>query len=117
MSRASSIKVLSEVRDLQIVDSDNRNCGICDDVEFEGAPGAPLRVRALLVGPGAYSRRLPGWAAKLTASVAGHSVVRVPWNVVEKISGRIYLSVTAESVGLRKTEDRLVKLLKRAPMS
>jgi sporulation protein YlmC with PRC-barrel domain len=109
--------VLSELRDLQIVDVDGRNCGICDDIEFEGGPGEPLRVRALLVGPGAYSRRLPSWAARLVAAVAGRSMVRVPWGAVEKITGRIYLSVTAESVGLRRTEDRLIKLLKQAPVS
>lgn len=117
MRRDSPLKVLSEVRDLQIVDKNGRNCGICDDVEFEGGPGEPLRIRALLVGPGAYSQRLPKWAGKLITSVAGRSVVRVPWDAVDKISGRIFLSVTGESAGLRRTEDRLVKLLKRAPVS
>ena len=117
MRRDAPLKVLSEVRDLQIVDKDGRNCGICDDLEFDGGPGEPLRVRAILVGPGAFSRRLPDWAANLITSMAGRSVVRVPWDVVDKVSGRIFLSVAAESVGLRHTEDRLVKLLKRAPVS
>ena len=117
MRAHAPLKALSEVRDLQIVDVDGRNCGICDDIEFEGGPGERLRVRALLVGPGAYTRRLPGWASKFTTFVAGRSVVRVPWEVVERVTGRIFLSVTAESVGLRRTEDRLVKLLKRAPVS
>jgi sporulation protein YlmC with PRC-barrel domain len=117
MRRESPLKVLSEVRDLQIVDNEGRNCGICDDIEFEGGVGERLRVRVLLVGPGAFSRRLPGWAARLAVAIAGRSMVRVPWDTVEKISGRIVLSVTAESVGLRRTENRLVQLLQRAPMS
>lgn len=117
MRRDSPLKVLSEVRDLQIVDKDGHNCGICDDVEFEGGPGEPLRVRALLVGPGAYSRRLPKWVAKIIGTIAGRSIVRVPWDTIDKISGRIFLAVTAESVGLRRTENRLVKLLQRAPVS
>lgn len=117
MRRDSPLKVLSEIRDLQIVDKDGRNCGICDNVEFEGGPGEAVHVSALLVGPGAYSRCLPKWSATTITSMAGRSVVRVPWERVDKISGRIFLSVTGESVGLRRTEDRLIKLLKRAPVS
>ena len=106
-----------EVRDLQIVDRDGRNCGICDDVELDGEPGSPLRVAALLVGPDAYSRRFPKWTMRLIRAVAGQRVTRVPWNVIEKITGRIYLSVTGESVGLRRVEDRMEKLFQRIPLS
>jgi sporulation protein YlmC with PRC-barrel domain len=117
MRRPDPLKLLSEVRDLQIVDKDGRNCGICDDVELDGAPGEALTVSALLVGPGAYARRLPKWVHRLIASVAGTTIARVPWGAVEKISGRIHLSATAESVGLRRTEDRLIERLKQVPFS
>ena len=117
MKRLDPLKLLSEVRDLQIVDKDGRNCGICDDIELDGAPGEALTVSALLVGPGAYARRLPKWAHRLVVSLAGNRMVRVPWQSVEKISGRIYLSVTAESLGLRRTEDRLASAMKRVPFS
>jgi sporulation protein YlmC with PRC-barrel domain len=117
VKRAHSLKLLSEVRDLQIVDKDGRNCGICDDVELDGEPGKALTVSALLVGPGAYAHRLPRWAYRLAVLVAGNRTVRVPWQAIEKISGRIYLSVTAEAVGLRRTEDRLSKRFKRVPLS
>lgn len=117
MRRSDSLKLLSEVRDLQIVDKDGRNCGICDDIELEGAPGEALTLRALLVGPGAYARRLPKWVHRLIAFVAGQGLARVRWDAVEKISGRIYLSVTAEALGLRRTEDRLSKRLRRVPFS
>jgi sporulation protein YlmC with PRC-barrel domain len=111
------LKLLSEVRDLQIVDREGHNCGICDDVELDGAPGRPLKVAALLVGPGAYAHRLPNWVSRTIAKLAGHRMARVPWSAVDKISGRIYLSVVAETVYLRKTEDRLQTIFKRIPLS
>ena len=117
MRRDAPLKLLSEVRDLQIVDCDGRNCGICDDIELEGGPGEALRVAALLVGPGAYERRLPKWAARITNRIAGRALVHVPWDNIEKISGRIFLSVTGEAAGLRRTENRLTRMLKRVPFS
>ncbi|HEY1961399.1 MAG TPA: hypothetical protein VGG69_03185 [Rhizomicrobium sp.] len=117
MKRDDPLKLLSEVRDLQIVDKDERNCGICDDVEFEGGPGKPLKVAALLVGPGAYKHRLPRWLSRLTSVVAGQSMTRVPWSAIDKITGRIYLAVTAEALGLHRIEDRLQTLFKRIPLS
>ena len=117
MKRDAPLKLLAEVRDLQIVDCEGRNCGICDDIELEGEPGSPLGIAALLVGPGAYARRFPSWASRTITAIAGRRVVRVPWNCIEKISGRIYLSVTGETVGLRKIEDRLETIFKRIPLS
>jgi len=117
MRRDDPLKLLSEVRDLQIVDCEGRNCGICDDVELEGEPGARLTVTALLVGPGAYAHRLPRWASRLVTPMVGRRVVRVPWNSIEKISGRIYLSVKGGAAGLRKIEDRLETVFKRIPLS
>jgi sporulation protein YlmC with PRC-barrel domain len=116
MRRDDPLKLLSEVRDLQIVDRDGRNCGICDDVELDGGPGEALKVAALLVGPGAYGHRLPNWLSRGIVKLAGHRVTRVPWSAVDKISGRIYLAVLAETLGLRKTEDRLQTLFKRIPL-
>ncbi len=117
MRRDDPLKLLSEVRDLQIVDRDGRNCGICDVVELDGEPGSPLKVAALLVGPGAYSRRFPKWTMRLIRAVAGQRVTRVPWSIIEKITGRIYLSVSGESVGLRQVEDRMEKVFQRIPLS
>ena len=117
MRRDDPLKLLSEVRDLQIVDKDGFNCGICDDVELEGSPGEPLKVAALMVGPGAYAHRLPNWLLRAIASVAGRRITRVPWDAIDKISGRIYLSVAGEALGLRKTEDRLQSTFKQIPLS
>jgi sporulation protein YlmC with PRC-barrel domain len=115
VKRAAAIKLASEVRDLQIVDCEGRNCGICDDIEFEGGPGEPLQVKALLVGPGAYKGRLHRWAFMLVRCVAGARMVRVPWETVDKVTARIYLSETAERLGLRKLDRRLEKPLSKVP--
>jgi sporulation protein YlmC with PRC-barrel domain len=117
VKRDASIKLVSEVRDLQIVDSEGRNCGICDDIEFHGAPGTPLTLAALLVGPGAYRRRLPRWAFRLVAMIAGERVARIPWKAVDKITARIFLSGPAEELGLLRTEDRLARAFRKIPTS
>lgn len=117
MRRDDPLKLLAEVRDLQIVDKDGLNCGICDDVELEGGAGGPLVITALLVGPGAYTHRLPKWLSRAIVSVAGKRITRVSWNAIDKITGRIYLTVTAESLGLRQTEERLQRAFKGIPLS
>ena len=116
MKPNGSLKLLAEVRDLQIVDKDGRSCGICDDIELDGGPGK-LAIKALLVGPGAYEGRVPNWLFWLIKRIAGSRIARVPWSAVDKISARIFLNVTAEEVGLRKVEDRWVRKLQKVPTS
>jgi sporulation protein YlmC with PRC-barrel domain len=115
MKRDAAMKLASEVRDLQIVDCDGRNCGICDDIEFAGGAGEALEVKALLVGPGAYSGRLPRWAFTLVKWVAGTHMMRVPWEKVDKVTARIYLTECGEGLGLHRVEDRLCKRLSKVP--
>ena len=115
MKRDAAIKLVSEVRDLQIVDSDDRNCGICDDIEFHGGAGETLGLKALLVGPGAYKGRLPKWAFALIERIAGTRVVRVPWDKVDRVTSRIYLTERAERLGLHGADDRLRKPFSKIP--
>jgi hypothetical protein len=42
MKKGQSIKVFSELRDLEIFDKSGELCGIADDIEFDGKPGAAL---------------------------------------------------------------------------
>jgi sporulation protein YlmC with PRC-barrel domain len=109
------MKLLSEVRDLQIVDKDGRNCGICDDIEFDGRPGEPLKIKALLVGPGAYKGRLPRWLYSAIKLIAGDHVARVPWKAIEHITARITLTDSGEKFGLLRVETKLQKFIKRVP--
>ena len=92
-------------------------CGIADDVEFKGAPGGPLRISALLVGPGAYRGRLPGWMAAIARWIAGDAIVRVPWSAVDHVTSRIGLNCTAEAAGLGAVERRLRPRIAKAPFA
>jgi sporulation protein YlmC with PRC-barrel domain len=117
MKQGQSIKLFSELRDLEIFDSEGELCGICDEVELEGRPGAPLRITALIVGPGAYRGRLPRWAAWLAQRIAGEEEVRVPWSAVEHVTSRITLNRTAASLGLQAAERRLRGLVQKVPFA
>ena len=76
MSPFDRLKIVSELLDLQIVDKDERSCGVVDDVELSGAAGKATRVEALLVGPGAYEGRMPGWMYWLVRKIAGDRISR-----------------------------------------
>ena len=107
MKPTGPIKLVSQLLDLPLVDSDERWCGVIDDVEFEGAPGKELRVKALLVGPGAYKGRMPRWLFRLVGMVAGDRISRVPLDEIETISAAVHLKCRAEDIGLHRVEDRV----------
>jgi len=105
MTPHDEIELVGGLLDLPILDCDGRYCGIVDDLELAGESGAP-RVDALLVGPGAYRGRLPGWAFGLIRRVAGKHVTRVPWSAVKAIASAVELRVPARELGLHRYEDR-----------
>lgn len=107
MKPTGPIQLVSQLLDLPLVDKDDRWCGIVDDVEFEGAPGKELAIKALLVGPGAYKGRMPKWLYWVVARLAGDRVSRVPLNQIETITSAVHLKCAAEDVGLHKVEDRV----------
>jgi sporulation protein YlmC with PRC-barrel domain len=117
VTTSKSLKVFSEIRDLEIFDSDGELCGIADEVEFDGAPGRPLKISALLVGPGSYDNRLPRWAVALVRRIAGRQAVRVPWTAVEHVTSRITLNRRAEALGLCAVERRLRPWLQKVPFA
>jgi hypothetical protein len=110
-----TINLLREVRDLQVVDKDGRNCGICDDIEFTGKAGGTLAVRCLLIGPDAMRRRLPWWLSHLLEKFTRGSVTRVPWQDVETVTSRIRLKTSASTYGLLHIDHVLGKYLSRVP--
>jgi sporulation protein YlmC with PRC-barrel domain len=105
------IKLVSELLDLPLYDSDGKYCGIVDDVEFAGAPGKALKLKALLVGPGAYDRRLPALAMWLVRRIAGDRITRVPIDSVETIVSAVQLKYRGSELGLDKSERRAAKCL------
>jgi len=102
MTPDSMIKLVSELLDLPIIDSDGSYCGIVDDIEFEGT--RELKLKALLVGPGAYAGRLPGWAMALVKWVAGDRITRVPMDKVRTIGTAVKLACPAREAGLDRSE-------------
>jgi sporulation protein YlmC with PRC-barrel domain len=107
MKPTGRLQLIADLRDLQIVDCDQENCGIVDDLELTGKPGGKLEVKAILVGPGAYRNRLPRWLAWLVALVAGEGLVRVPWGEVESIGSVVLLRRSATELGLGRADRRL----------
>jgi sporulation protein YlmC with PRC-barrel domain len=100
----SSIKLVSELLDLPLYDSEQKYCGVVDDVEFSGGPGKPLKLKALLVGPGAYAGRLPRWGMWLVSKVAGERLVRVPMKKVRSIESMVNLECPGRDLGLLRSE-------------
>ena len=107
MKPTAPIKLVSQLLDLPILDKDDRWCGIVDDVELEGSAGKDMRIKALLVGPGAYEGRMPGWMFWLVDQLAGSRIALVPFDQIETIGAAVHLQCAAERVGLHRTEDKV----------
>jgi sporulation protein YlmC with PRC-barrel domain len=106
MNLSGSVKLVSQLLDLPIVDKNERWCGIVDDVEFYGVPGKEMRVKALLIGPGAYEGRMPAWLFWLVRMVAGDRMARVPADEIVEIGSVVKLKSTAEELKLHAVEDK-----------
>ena len=104
MKPDSPIKLVSELLDLPLLDVDGQYCGVVDDVDLAGEAGKPLRLKALLVGPGAYSGRLPSWARWFVTKIAGERITRVPLDKVRNIHTVVHLDCRAGELGLDKSE-------------
>jgi hypothetical protein len=119
---ANFVDVYRQVLDHALLDADDWLCGTVDDIEVEGGElreGArePLRITALLVGPGAWAPRLPALFAHLLPPLFGRHVVRVPWSEVSELGEQIRLRSRAASLGLATTDRRLGLLVARLPGS
>jgi sporulation protein YlmC with PRC-barrel domain len=103
------IKIVSQLLDLPLIDKDGRWCGVVDDIELDGNAGKQTRIKALLVGPGAYEGRLPRWAFWLVRRIAGDRIARVPFDQVENVASAVHLKCRAEDVNLNRTEDEVAR--------
>lgn len=106
MKPTASLKLVSQLLDLPIMDKDGRWCGIVDDVQFEGKAGKPLRMTALLVGPGAYKGRMPHWLYWIVEKIAGNRTAEVPIDEIARIGSAVFLKCPAEAIKLHVVEDR-----------
>jgi sporulation protein YlmC with PRC-barrel domain len=113
MTPDSMIKLVSELLDLPLIDSEGRYCGIVDDVELSGSAGKTLKLKALLVGPGAYAGRLPSWAKWLVRATVGDRVTRVPMEKVRTIRAVVHLECPGRDLGLHKSETQVGRWMPR----
>ncbi len=107
MKPTGKLKLVSQLIDLPLVDKDGRWCGVVDDIELVGRAGGPMRVKALLAGPGAYGGRLPKWLYWFIEMVAGNRVSRIPLSEIDSIRSAVHLKCKAEKLGLHVTEDKV----------
>ena len=113
MKPTDPIKLVSQLLDLPLIDKDDRWCGVVDDVEFEGAAGKTTRLKALLVGPGAYGGRMPAWMFALVRMIAGDRIARVPLERIDRISSAVHLNCAAEELKLHVVEDKVRRKIPR----
>jgi sporulation protein YlmC with PRC-barrel domain len=107
MNLKDPVKLVSQLLDLPVIDMKERWCGIVDDVELEGSAGKVMRVKALLIGPGAYEGRIPAWMFWITRKIAGEHMVRVPAAEIIEIGSVVKLKSEAEKLSLRVAENRV----------
>ena len=111
------IDLLRDVLDHELVDADGVSCGSVDEIAFEQPAGAAPQVAALLVGPGAWTPRLPALFGVLAGRMFGRKVIRVPWTEVAEIGEVIKLKSSAGSLGLGKLDRKAPRWLMRLPKS
>ena len=109
------IHLVRDVVDHEVVDAHQLPCGSVDDVELELDPRHGLRPVALLIGPGAWQRRLPSWLAAFARWLAGSAEARVPWSEIAYVGERVALRRTAEELGLGGADRRLGRWIARIP--
>jgi sporulation protein YlmC with PRC-barrel domain len=115
--RENEFDVGYRILDDDLIDSEGRRCGKVDDVEIEGSPGEPAYLKAIVVGPGAWSGRLPGPLRGLAAKLFRGDVVRVPWAEVDDITAVVKLKRPARELRLGRGEDRARSLVDWLPRS
>jgi sporulation protein YlmC with PRC-barrel domain len=103
------------VLDRQLVDRDGHKCGRVDDIRLSGHPGQPLTVESLVVGAGAWQRRMRSPVGRLLSRLGGQRVVEVPWSEVRGVTHVVKLRASAADLGLARGDAQAGKLLRKVP--
>ena len=106
-----------QVLDHVVLDADDWPCGVVDDLALGGDAGGTLRVTALLVGPGAWTKRLPALLRLTLPKLVGTRCVRVPWSEVCVVGEYIRLRSRAAELGLGSVDRKLGLRLAKLPGS
>ena len=117
LEREPYIDVFRQVLDHAVIDADDWMCGSVDDIEIEGGIGEPLRITALLIGPGAFMPRLPAMFARWLPHIVGTRCVRVPWSEVSSVGEHIRLKCRRAQYGLATIDRKLGLKLGKVPGS
>lgn len=107
--------LVRQVLDHVVLDADDWPCGVVDDLELAGGPEEGLRVVALLVGPGAWTPRLPALMSKLLPRIVSTRFTRVPWHEVAVVGEYVRLRSRAAGLGLGSVDRRLGLVVARLP--
>jgi len=107
MKPDAPIKLVSQLLDLPLLDKNDRWCGVVDDVELQGSAGKETRIKALLVGPGAYRGRMPAWLFWFVQKIAGDHIVRVPVDKIDRIASAVHLNCSADDLQLHRIENHV----------
>ena len=107
MRATDPIKLVSQLLDLPLTDSNGEWCGVVDDVELVGSAGKEMRIKALLVGPGAYKGRMPAWLFAIASAILGDRIVRVPLEKIDTIGSAVQLKVTSADLGLNRGDEKV----------
>jgi sporulation protein YlmC with PRC-barrel domain len=101
--------------DDQLFDAKEHRCGRVDDVQLKGSPGAKTEVAALLIGPGAWTRRLRRPFAYLVEGLGPDYMHVVSWDEVTAIGTAVSLAHTAGELGLEGNDGRNVQWVGSPP--
>lgn len=118
----SSLDLVHDVLDMQLVDRVGEKMGRVDGVTLELREGEPPRVAELLVGGTVLADRIGGWMvalAQIFEHVTGAKpvVTRIPFAVVQEISSTITVDAQAGATSALRTERWLDRIICRIPGS
>jgi sporulation protein YlmC with PRC-barrel domain len=101
--------------DDQLLDADQHRCGRVDDIQLRGGPGRRTEVSALLVGPGAWTRRLRRPFAYLVDGAGPDYVHCIPWSEVTRVGTSVALARPAKDLGLETADGRNIQWVASPP--
>ncbi|HET7929253.1 MAG TPA: hypothetical protein VFM40_06835 [Actinomycetota bacterium] len=101
-----------QLLDRQVIDVEGRMAGKVDDLdlEYSDEPGAPPRVAAILLGPGALAPRIAGRLGEWISAVYGRVAEEphpnaVSFGVVKRIDNHVELALPRDDLGIMGLED------------
>jgi len=110
-----TIDLVRDVLDHVVVDRDGVPCGMVDDIALDSDARDRLVPAALLIGPGAWTRRLPRWLGAPARRAFGARVARVDWSEVTRVGERVELRSMARDLSLDGAERRWSRWIGRIP--